>query len=61
MTKKQLADKLGYEYLGKGLTPCGGEEGFIIRKYGTTQYKVIGNTQAETYDWLVTTVNQDNY
>lgn len=51
MTKKEMANKLGYEYLGKGID-SEGNDGFIVRKYGTAEYKSIGNTVGEAYDWL---------
>ena len=52
LSKKQLAEKIGYEYLGKGFDDAG-NEGFVIRKLGTTEYKIIGQTQGEAYDWLM--------
>ena len=51
MTKKEMANKLGYEYLGKGIDNAG-NDGFIIRKYGTTNCKNIGLTVDEAYDYL---------
>ena len=59
MSKRQMADKLGYEYLGKGFDSSG-DDGFIIRKYGTTNFINIGRTIAEAEDWLIDKIDQLN-
>lgn len=52
LTKTQMAEKLGYEYLGKGIDSSG-NDGFIVRKIGTTEFKSIGETQDSAQDWLM--------
>lgn len=58
LSKKRMADILGYEYCGKGCTPISGNEGYIIRKYGTTDFIVIGNSMDEAEEWLSTKVKE---
>lgn len=52
MTKKQRANKLGYEYLGKGFDDSG-NDGFIVRKHGTTNYINIGANLEQVEEWLL--------
>ena len=51
MTKKVLANELGYNYIGKGHVDC--EDCFVVQAKNTAEYKNIGRTQAEAYDWLM--------
>lgn len=51
ISKKQMADKLGYEYIGKGFDDsC--DDGFIIRECGTTNHTNIGTTMEQATEWL---------
>lgn len=59
MSKRKMAEKLGYEYLGKGFDDAC-DDGFLVRKIGTTNFISIGNTMAEAEDWLIDKINQLN-
>lgn len=47
-----MAHELGFEYLGKGFD-YSGNDGFILRKIGTSHLINIGSTQAAAQDWLL--------
>lgn len=52
MSKRALAAKIGYEYLGKGIDSAG-DDGFIVRKIGTTNCIKIGNNMDQAREWLL--------
>ena len=51
MSKKSIASKIGYEYLGKGFDNAG-DEGFIVRKIGTAELINIGTNIDQAVEWL---------
>lgn len=56
ISKKAMAERLGYEYLGKGFDNAG-DDGYIIRKIGTTNLTIIGYTQEQAHEWLTDKLN----
>ena len=59
MTKRAMANKLGYDYLGKGID-SEGNNGFIVRKYGSTNRIKIGDNMNQAREWLEYKLSQLN-
>lgn len=51
LTKKEMCGKMGYEYFGKGIDSKG-DDGFIVRKIGTSVLKSVGKTMSYATDYI---------